>query len=281
MNLLSALATYRATDRSVSKTVTLLPRGYIPLFPRKDADLPASKEHRPIIFVAHSLGGLVVKDALLSSRTSPETHLRQILDSTRGILFLGTPHLGASLATVAERLAKMIGMTTRANLKVLKVLRKDSEVLSRISSDFQSLLRSQHKAGRLPWDITCFYEELPLAGIGEIVPKESAILPGYSAIGIHHDHREMARLSTPDDPGYVSVVGELQRWIQYIEFPDSRNDGGLQYHGGTTCAAALGNGDIETQNNGGSGSIVIWGNVNKSVVMSGTQTIQGNLSFRH
>ncbi|KAI8625167.1 hypothetical protein F5Y19DRAFT_451220 [Xylariaceae sp. FL1651] len=273
MNLLSALTTYRAADRSVCLPDSL------PCLCRHADLLP--KDHRPIIFVAHSLGGLVVKDALLLSRTSPETHLRRIFDSTRGILFLGTPHLGASLAPVAEKLAKMIGMATRTNLKILKVLRKDSEVLSRIQTDFYSLLRSQQQAGRSPWDITSFYEELPMAGIGEVVPKESAVLPGYPAIGIHRDHRDIARFSTSEDPGYVSIVGELRRWIEYIQFPGSRGDRGLQCKEDSNACNGTrsGNGDIETQNVG-SGSVMIWGNVKKSIVMSGTQTIQGNLSFR-
>ncbi|KAI1325369.1 Alpha/Beta hydrolase protein [Xylariaceae sp. FL0255] len=258
MNLLSALATYRAVDGT---------------------------DHRPIIFVAHSLGGLIVKDALLTSRTSPEIHLRRILDSVRAVMFLGTPHMGASLALVAEKLAKTVGITAKSNLKVLKMLRKDSEVLARIQTDFCSLLRSQYGAGRLQWDITCCYEELPVAGVGVIVPKESAVLAGYPAIGIHHDHRGMARFASPDDPGYMSVVGELRRWVLYIQNPGSRDDRSVwrkensNTNRGTVVRDAGGEGDA--RNSAGDGSVVIWGNVHKSVVVSGTQTIQGNLSFRH
>ncbi|KAI1260078.1 Alpha/Beta hydrolase protein [Xylariaceae sp. FL1019] len=238
MNLLSALAAYRAADET---------------------------DQRPIIFIAHSLGGLVVKDALLTSRISPEAHLQQIVESTCGILFLGTPHLGSSLAAVASKLAKLAGTTARTNTKVLNVLRKDSEVLSRIQSDFYSLLRSQQSARQTPWDITCCYEELPINGIGEIVTKESAILPGYPAIGIHQDHREMVRFATPHDPGYVSVVGELQRWVKKLQFPASREGDNL-----------LDKRDAED----GFGKVVIWGDVSRSVVVSGMQTIHGNISFR-
>ena len=52
------------------------------------------KSKRPISFVAHSLGGIIVKSALIYSdatrRGALEEH-RAIKLSTYGILFMGTP----------------------------------------------------------------------------------------------------------------------------------------------------------------------------------------------
>jgi len=67
-----------------------------------------------------------------------------------------------------------------------------------------------------PIDISCFYEELPLPGIGQVVPRESAVLPGYISIGIHANHMDMARFRTADDPGFLSVCGELRRWVHAV-----------------------------------------------------------------
>ncbi|KAF5228483.1 hypothetical protein FAUST_11030 [Fusarium austroamericanum] len=50
---------------------------------------------RPLVFIAHSLGGLVYKEAILLSRNNPKPHLRGIFDCTKGIIFLGTPHKGS------------------------------------------------------------------------------------------------------------------------------------------------------------------------------------------
>lgn len=50
---------------------------------------------RPLIFIAHSLGGLVYKEAALLSRNNPDAHLRGIFDHTKGIIFMGTPHKGS------------------------------------------------------------------------------------------------------------------------------------------------------------------------------------------
>ncbi len=55
----------------------------------------------PIIWVAHSLGGILVKRALeLGSDTSSlkADNIRSIFVSTYAILFLGTPHNGADIA---------------------------------------------------------------------------------------------------------------------------------------------------------------------------------------
>ena len=52
-------------------------------------------DHRPIIFVCHGVGGILVKKALAysASRTSTQVvHLYTIFVSTYGILFFGTPH---------------------------------------------------------------------------------------------------------------------------------------------------------------------------------------------
>ena len=58
-----------------------------------------STETRKILFVAHSLGGLVTEYALSHSRKSAEEHLRQLEHYTVGIVFLGVPHCGADLAS--------------------------------------------------------------------------------------------------------------------------------------------------------------------------------------
>jgi hypothetical protein len=52
-------------------------------------------QQRPIIFVAHSLGGLIVKSSLIQSNlalTDPDDDTKAIKLSTTGILFFGTPH---------------------------------------------------------------------------------------------------------------------------------------------------------------------------------------------
>lgn len=72
------------------------------LAPERD-DCP----ERPIIFVGHSLGGIIVVEALVQSRDSPHPHLKGILDSTRGLIFFGVPLRGAAVAGLAEILRRL------------------------------------------------------------------------------------------------------------------------------------------------------------------------------
>ncbi|KAK5661437.1 hypothetical protein OQA88_11338 [Cercophora sp. LCS_1] len=170
--------------------------------------------NRPLIFVCHSLGGLVCQDALLISRTSPDPHLRQILSTTHAVLFLGTPHSGTGLAVVGQRLSRLAGLVSGTNARLVEVLRRDSEVLARIQDEFHALLRFKGSEGDGLLRITCVYEELPIPNIGEVVPRYSAVLPGYPAIGVHANHRDIARFATAGDPGFITVANELQRWVR-------------------------------------------------------------------
>ena len=89
---------------------------------------------RPIIFVCHSLGGLVVKQALIRSSEyyhNQEPHhamLGSVLKSTLGVIFLGTPHRGSSKATIG-RLAANAANILGASDRMLKALECDSELL--------------------------------------------------------------------------------------------------------------------------------------------------------
>lgn len=107
-------------------------------------------DDRPIIFVCHSLGGLVCEDALIAARQSSEARLRSILQHTRGIVFLGTPHHGAGFAKWAELLAKSIGLLKQTNPQIVAVLKNNSEVLARIQDGFHTIIRSRVQDGLQP-----------------------------------------------------------------------------------------------------------------------------------
>jgi hypothetical protein len=83
-------------------------------------------------------------------------------------VFLGTPHHGAGLAHWAESLANAIGVLKQTNAEILAVLKSDSEVLERIQGNFHTMIRARNQNGLAPIEITCFYEQLPLPGVGTV-----------------------------------------------------------------------------------------------------------------
>ena len=60
--------------------------------------LDAQEIHRPLIFVAHSLGGLLVKQALIEARLNER--YRCLKASTYGLVFFATPHAGGNRYTL-------------------------------------------------------------------------------------------------------------------------------------------------------------------------------------
>ena len=82
-----------------------------------------SKKHIPIIFIAHSLGGLLVKQALVGAKTNPLYSC--IKASTYGLVFFATPHSGGNGASVADSAAKLCSALTRqAKNSLLETLEK-------------------------------------------------------------------------------------------------------------------------------------------------------------
>ncbi|KAL2152254.1 hypothetical protein VTH82DRAFT_5438 [Thermothelomyces myriococcoides] len=133
--------------------------------------------------------------ALVKSKQRPEPHLQSILQSTRGIAFLGTPHNGTELARWAEYILRCVDLIKQTNNEILGVLQRESEVLARIQDGFHTIANAlREEEGQKRIEITCFYEELPLPVIGQqVVPQHSALLPGYIQIGINSDHIGIAR----------------------------------------------------------------------------------------
>jgi protein SERAC1 len=77
---------------------------------------------RPLIFVVHSLGGLLCKDALLLSRNSADGHLNDVLCSTTAIAFMGIPHSGSALARWAKVPIVSLGVLKSSSTCLLSVL---------------------------------------------------------------------------------------------------------------------------------------------------------------
>ncbi|KAF1952737.1 TPR-like protein [Byssothecium circinans] len=167
---------------------------------------------RPIIFVAHSLGGIIVKSALIHSdaarRGALEEH-RSIKLSTYGVMFMGTPHQGGSGVALGRLMVNVASVFVAADDRLLQHLERDSEWLQQqlgqygpISSDFVTKF--------------AFEEYATPTVLGQsfmVVPRASAVVPGVAdgeSIVIHADHINMVKFGSKSDPGYKTVSGHLR-----------------------------------------------------------------------
>ncbi|KAF2193637.1 hypothetical protein K469DRAFT_691167 [Zopfia rhizophila CBS 207.26] len=166
-------------------------------------------EGRPLVFVVHSLGGLVLQRALSLSRSRQEKHLQSVETSTVGICFLGTPHHGSHAAEWGSYLAYFSQLIKPTNSSLVEALKPNSSTLGFIQRDFHQLLERRKQEGR-PVEIVCFYEVLPVIR-SVVVPKGSAILHPYPAYPLHSNHMDMTKFSDTKNDGYRTIVRELQR----------------------------------------------------------------------
>jgi hypothetical protein len=65
----------------------------------------------PVLFIVHSLGGLVVKQALRrATELGSPPAWAQLARATRGIVFLATPHAGSAVASLLRRAGRILPM---------------------------------------------------------------------------------------------------------------------------------------------------------------------------
>jgi pimeloyl-ACP methyl ester carboxylesterase len=169
---------------------------------------------RPLIIVAHSLGGLVTKQAILQSKNSPEPHLQNLFKMTKGIIFMGTPHAGSWMADWFKIPIDIFGILKSNNTSLLRVLQTNDELLRSLNKDFLSLLRVLREGDGQKIHVTCFYEELGYPKVGHIVSRSSATFASDTPISIHANHSEMVKFRSVSDDGFQSVAGELRRWME-------------------------------------------------------------------
>jgi predicted alpha/beta hydrolase len=84
-------------------------------------------EDRPIIFLGHSMGGLLIKQALINAHNNPK--YASIKNATAGLVFFATPHNGGdwklvSLGNIAAMIATTVGFQKGDN--VIEVLKSGS-----------------------------------------------------------------------------------------------------------------------------------------------------------
>ncbi|KAL4926264.1 LipA and NB-ARC domain protein [Aspergillus undulatus] len=172
---------------------------------------------RPIIFVCHSLGGLVVKRALIYSRSISNEkveHLRSVYVSTYGILFLGTPHNGSEVAKWGLLLQNICAAVLPRKIMdsspdLVKALRTNNETLQNINSLFADMMSRFH--------VYFFHETLStdVKGTREVIVDESSAAPyadGVERMGIEADHSHMCKFDDEASPGYEAVAVALMRY---------------------------------------------------------------------
>ncbi|KAK3335250.1 hypothetical protein B0T19DRAFT_452139 [Cercophora scortea] len=157
---------------------------------------------RPIVFIGHSLGGIVIKKALVIAQVRTKL-FGDIYESTKSITFLGTPHQGsgpADWASYLEKISQIIGIKRS---KVLRELETWSPSLLELSRTFSEQLP------RLL--INSFYEKQLYEGV-MVVEEGSATLSYITEVvdGLDANHRTMCKFADRESSVYRAVISQLE-----------------------------------------------------------------------
>ncbi|KAI1392353.1 uncharacterized protein F4822DRAFT_436211 [Hypoxylon trugodes] len=145
-------------------------------------------ESRPIIFLGHSMGGLLIKQALINAHNNPK--YMTLKDATWGLAFFATPHNGGdwklvSLGGIATKIAGALGFRKGDN--IIEVLKTGSM--------FSDIMQEHWRHRLLDYSILSFWGSLD-----DAVPRESARLglPGdrENIIKLDADHIGVCKFGT-------------------------------------------------------------------------------------
>ncbi|KAE9381047.1 hypothetical protein N431DRAFT_551245 [Stipitochalara longipes BDJ] len=148
----------------------------------------ADRDVAPILFIAHSVGGLILKEALISMSQSTNEADKRLLHATSSLFFFGTPHRGMEIS-FSQKLSWPIVMVESLLNKYLTLIQQCAR--------FSSLVGT-----RSGMELFCFYETSTTAAI---VTKSSATDCGLNdnmtlhKIALRRTHSQMVRFNEHDE----------------------------------------------------------------------------------
>ncbi|KAH8679043.1 hypothetical protein BGZ60DRAFT_513281 [Tricladium varicosporioides] len=179
------------------------------------------KADRPIILIGHSLGGLVIKEALVqAAEGSPDD--RGVFRSCYAVMFFGVPNRGLETSSLNSM------VKGQPNEDLVRNLHPDSSFLSMLHQRFLDKFTMEDSK------IICIYETkytatvefspktLKWAKTGEkvmMVPKISATYASinekkYDQLPINADHSNIVKFSDSSDDDYVIIQSRISQWVK-------------------------------------------------------------------
>jgi hypothetical protein len=161
----------------------------------------------PIVFVTHSMGGLVIKSLLVGSQLHADDDRRRIARMVRGIVFCATPHRGSNFANAAQLLGKFFGGAQPH----VREMRANEDAIDILNDEFIEWHRQN------PIAIASYAENVGLfrknllgrtVPIGLVVPRASANtgIAGFTVIDVDEDHLSIVKPPNRQHDVYAGVL---------------------------------------------------------------------------
>ncbi|PWA27712.1 hypothetical protein CCH79_00000400, partial [Gambusia affinis] len=162
---------------------------------------------RPLVWVAHSMGGLLVKKMLLDAADDPD--LQGLLKNTKGIMFYSVPHHGTFMAEYSVNVRYLLFPSIE-----VRELCKDSPDLRNLNEGFLNIARENEIkvlsfAETQPTNISPMIKIL-------VVPTQSADLGLGELIKVDVDHLNICKPEKKDSFLYRRSLQFIQEALQHF-----------------------------------------------------------------
>lgn len=178
---------------------------------------------RPLLFICHSLGGILVKQSLVLAQkaSGADAHLKHIRKATIGVIFFGTPHSGSPEASLAQMATNVVGAVANTNQTVLAALDTslDNGQLEELRDDFNKML-GRWQDGKF-W-VQSFRELRPmvphLQSMRLVVPPFSSAINNEweSRDDINRNHIDMCKFGSKEDENYQATFNVIMRFRENV-----------------------------------------------------------------
>nr|VFJ94529.1 MAG: Putative serine esterase (DUF676) [Candidatus Kentron sp. LFY] len=156
----------------------------------------------PILFICHSLGGLLAKQLLLKAYDASNEEKHAIFEKTRSVLFLATPHMGAALASLARALKRIF--STTVSIKAL-------EAYTDQPLDLYGWYRNHSEKAGI--HTKTYYEGHDTSGIRIVVRASSHPGVGEEPIALSENHLSIAKPAHQNSLVYNAACDLLRKHI--------------------------------------------------------------------
>jgi len=120
--------------------------------------LKESDPHRPLIFIGHSFGGLVIEQAITKANSAGDAY-EYLINSLGGILLLGVPHRGSKtqqLGNILANITQVFGCGETVMLDDTGV--RSMKIFDMVDAFMQIMIRKDLAKNNAA---ICFYENTP------------------------------------------------------------------------------------------------------------------------
>ncbi|KAJ2954488.1 hypothetical protein O0L34_g2767 [Tuta absoluta] len=159
----------------------------------------------PVVWIAHSMGGLIVKQMLIKAAQSDDILMKKLCENTKALIFYSTPHKGSAMATMPRTAAAILWPSND-----VRQLQENSPVLLKLHEEFLA------HSDIYKWETISFVESLPTLVTAFKVPinfvqATSADIGRGVLYKLPLDHLSICKPATRQSILYTSVTDVINR----------------------------------------------------------------------